>query len=368
MDEKYLLKSTKLQEQSSALEDQYSQLVLRHEKTTSKLESLSLKQILLQKTNIVKSMQDLKYKDLEELPIPDTFLMCNLDEDKLCRVKEEIQALGKIEGNVICPEKTEAIGDGLVLAKCGETYYIKLEAYDSSGCLLGKGGHNVTASLKSTNHEGSCLEIPVTVTHLINGIYNLRYSIPLSPDQIGELELAIKVDGSHIKDSPWLIPVDQPFQFTDSQHLTLSKGNSVATCQYAAKTTAYIFPRVTSGLQMIQLQIMDLNSEISFGFMDSFDRRFSITYKWLSKDTRWECRDDINKDVFFSRDGFRRLDFQKYYKIALTADFCSERLVIDCDHWHDKQLVSKALQSLPTPITFFVEMGTATVRILDDFV
>ena len=139
-------------------------------------------------------------KEVKDNFKPDILPPCELGNVRFQPSKEVLQACQKI-GQVLvqeaCPEKCHATGKGLEVAKAGERATAVLQVVDHQGkaCI-----ETPTCTLVSetTSRKKGC-------TVMKTG--DSRYEISYQPASRGRHQLHIKVEGDHIKGSPFPVTV-----------------------------------------------------------------------------------------------------------------------------------------------------------------
>ena len=142
-------------------------------------------------------------KEVKDNFKPDILPPCELANVKFQPSKEVLQAcqmIGQVLVQEACPEKCHASGKGLEVAKAGE---------------------RATAVLQVVDHQGKacsqCIETPTcTLVSEVTGIKkgctvmktgDSQYEISYQPASRGRHQLHIKVEGDHIKGSPFPVTV-----------------------------------------------------------------------------------------------------------------------------------------------------------------
>ena len=114
------------------------------------------------------------------------------------------QQFGKIYLRQVSPEKCHATGKGLEVAKLGARATAVLHVVDSKGKAYTKPVETLTFELVSEN-TGEKIDCSVKKVEA-SGQYKISYQATSQ----GRHKLHIKVEGEHIKGSPFLVTVKQP--------------------------------------------------------------------------------------------------------------------------------------------------------------
>ena len=145
-------------------------------------------------------------KEVKDNFKPDILPPCELANVKFQPSKEVLQACQKI-GQVLvqeaCPEKCHATGKGVEVAKAGERATAVLQVVDNEGGSFPMPLEGVTSELVS---ETTCEKKDCSVKKTGDS----RYEISYQPASRGRHQLHIKVEGDHIKGSPFPVTVKLP--------------------------------------------------------------------------------------------------------------------------------------------------------------
>ena len=142
-------------------------------------------------------------KEVKDNFKPDILPPCELANVKFLPSKEVLQACQKI-GQVLiqeaCPEKCHATGKGLKVAKAGERATAVLQVVDKEEESFLVSVKSVTGELVSetTGEKKDCS---------VKKTGDSRYEISYQPASRGRHQLHIKVEGDHIKGSPFPVTV-----------------------------------------------------------------------------------------------------------------------------------------------------------------
>ena len=138
------------------------------------------------------------------LPSPEVFQAC--------------QKIGQVLVPDVCPEKCQATGKGVEVAMVGEKTTVALQVVDHKGEACTSGGGTVACELVSeiTSEKTEC-----SVKKTGDGQYEISYQ----PASRGRHQLHIKVEGDHIKGSPFPVTVNLPVQKLGTPIKTISRVN-----------------------------------------------------------------------------------------------------------------------------------------------
>ena len=145
-------------------------------------------------------------KEVKDNFKPDILPPCELAKVKFLPSTEVLQACQKI-GQVLvqeaCPEKCHATGKGLEVAIAGERATAVLQVVDNEGESFPIAVEGVTGELASetTGEKKDCS---------VKKTGDSRYEISYQPASRGRHQLHIKVEGDHIKGSPFPVTVKLP--------------------------------------------------------------------------------------------------------------------------------------------------------------
>ena len=157
-------------------------------------------------------------KEVKDNFKPDILPLCELANVKFLPSAEILQACQKI-GQVLvqkaCPEKCHATGKGLEVAKTGERATAVLQVVDNEGESFPMPVEGVTGELVSeTTGEKKVCSVKATG--------DSRYEIRYQPASRGRHQLHIKVEGDHIKGSPFPVTVKLPVKKLGTPIKTIS--------------------------------------------------------------------------------------------------------------------------------------------------
>ena len=145
-------------------------------------------------------------KEVKDNFKPDILPPCELANVKFLPSTEVLQACQKI-GRVLvqeaCPEKCHAMGKGLEVAEPGERATAVLQVVDNEGESFPIAIKGVTGELVSetTGEKKDCS---------VKKTGDSQYEISYQPASRGRHQLHIKVEGDHIKGSPFSVTVKLP--------------------------------------------------------------------------------------------------------------------------------------------------------------
>ena len=121
-------------------------------------------------------------------------------------MEEAIESAGAISDRSTCAAKTFAVGSGITSANPGRKAEFRIISCDSQNCRRKLGGDVYAVKLKAK--EGG-REFKVDVEDQNDGTYLAEYTIPdnLNPSPCGQYTLSVRLRGSHIWESPFVVQV-----------------------------------------------------------------------------------------------------------------------------------------------------------------
>ena len=156
-------------------------------------------EILAMKKPVVKQMNDLINNFESEILVPveeadQKFTHSQVELTKAC------QQFGKVYCRHVCPEKCVATGPGSQVAVVGETATVSLQIVDGEGEACETREESVSCEVVSSDGLSQ-------VRAAVKRREENKYEISYQPQHRGRHQLHIRVEGKHISNSPFTVPV-----------------------------------------------------------------------------------------------------------------------------------------------------------------
>ena len=217
VDQHFQMKIKNLAAQKDELEAVETQLATCQSFVKDSLKTGSEGEVLKLKKGVMKQM-----KEITDNFTPDMLPPCEPANIKFVSspflLASQLQQFGKLFLQQVCPENCYATGKGVEVAEPGESATAVLHIADHKGSAYNTPVESVTGELVSET-TGDKVECSVKKTEASQ--YEIRYQ----PPNQRRHQLHIKVEGEHIKGSPFPITVKLPVQKLGAPFKTVSGFN-----------------------------------------------------------------------------------------------------------------------------------------------